>query len=69
MWFLIAVEVSVITINVRSAKILAVLPTSSRSHHIVGSALMKALVNNGHEVGSTVRAKNDGKIISFVPFR
>lgn len=32
------------------AKILAVFPTSARSHYIVGSALMKELARRGHEV-------------------
>nr|XP_040224877.2 UDP-glycosyltransferase UGT5-like [Anopheles coluzzii] len=35
---------------VEGAKILAVFPTSSRSHYIVGSALMKELARRGHEV-------------------
>uniref|UniRef100_A0A182QE42 UDP-glucuronosyltransferase n=1 Tax=Anopheles farauti TaxID=69004 RepID=A0A182QE42_9DIPT len=32
------------------AKILAIFPTSARSHYIVGSALMKELARRGHEV-------------------
>ncbi|XP_053677533.1 UDP-glycosyltransferase UGT5-like [Anopheles nili] len=32
------------------AKILGIFPTSSRSHYIVGSALMKELARRGHEV-------------------
>uniref|UniRef100_A0A182TJ21 UDP-glucuronosyltransferase n=1 Tax=Anopheles melas TaxID=34690 RepID=A0A182TJ21_9DIPT len=35
---------------VEGAKILAVFPTSARSHYIVGSALMKELARRGHEV-------------------
>ncbi|XP_035916783.1 UDP-glycosyltransferase UGT5-like [Anopheles stephensi] len=35
---------------VEGAKILAIFPTSSRSHYIVGSALTKELARRGHEV-------------------
>lgn len=37
---------------VEGAKILAVFPTSARSHYIVGSALMKELARRGHEVSA-----------------
>uniref|UniRef100_A0A182K1U4 FAD-binding PCMH-type domain-containing protein n=1 Tax=Anopheles christyi TaxID=43041 RepID=A0A182K1U4_9DIPT len=37
-------------VEVRSAKILGIFPTTSKSHWILGSALMKELAQNGHEV-------------------
>lgn len=50
-WLLLFSSVWIISNqNVQSAKILGVFPTSSKSHYIVGSALMKALANKGHEV-------------------
>lgn len=33
-----------------SAKILGVFPLASKSHHILGSTLLKALAKRGHEV-------------------
>uniref|UniRef100_A0A182M8S5 UDP-glucuronosyltransferase n=1 Tax=Anopheles culicifacies TaxID=139723 RepID=A0A182M8S5_9DIPT len=39
-----------IAVPAEGAKILAVFPTSARSHYIVGSALMKELARRGHEV-------------------
>ncbi|XP_055537421.1 UDP-glycosyltransferase UGT5-like isoform X2 [Wyeomyia smithii] len=36
--------------RIETAKILGVFPTASKSHYIVGSALMKALAEKGHEV-------------------
>ncbi|XP_055628473.1 UDP-glycosyltransferase UGT5-like [Toxorhynchites rutilus septentrionalis] len=52
MWQLVclAVLATVLSDSVQSAKILGVFPTSSRSHYIVGSALMKALAKKGHQV-------------------
>ncbi|XP_049545914.1 UDP-glycosyltransferase UGT5-like [Anopheles darlingi] len=36
--------------GVKSAKILSIFPTTSKSHWILGSALMKELAHDGHEV-------------------
>ncbi|XP_021699050.1 UDP-glucuronosyltransferase 2A3 [Aedes aegypti] len=50
-WLLLLSSLCIISVqNVQSAKILGVFPTSSKSHYIVGSALMKALARKGHEV-------------------
>ncbi|XP_065077837.1 UDP-glycosyltransferase UGT5-like [Ochlerotatus camptorhynchus] len=50
-WLLLISSVLIASIqNVQPAKILGVFPTASKSHYIVGSALMKALAKNGHEM-------------------
>uniref|UniRef100_A0A0K8VGV4 UDP-glucuronosyltransferase 2B1 n=1 Tax=Bactrocera latifrons TaxID=174628 RepID=A0A0K8VGV4_BACLA len=36
--------------NVQAYRYLAIMPTGARSHHIVGSALMKELARRGHQV-------------------
>lgn len=36
--------------NVQSAKILGVFPMTARSHYILGSSLMRALAEKGHDV-------------------
>ncbi|KAL3289132.1 hypothetical protein HHI36_003570 [Cryptolaemus montrouzieri] len=56
---------AILTYQVESAKILGIFWTFSRSQHLTGSALLKALAESGHEVHLLSSFDDDAKISNF----